>query len=132
MFHHLFFPVISVWHTTISLDSCFGMPCLLKGKKSEPVNYRPVSHTAIPCKIMEHCIVSNIWSHLNKHSIITSKQHGFRRGMSCKTQLIEATYDWTTFRIYWSVKGTIISKKANRTGDLRFNVINRNEEEEWT
>ena len=47
------------------------------------------------CKIMEHCIVSNIWSHLNTHSIITSKQHGFRRGMSCETQLIEATYDWT-------------------------------------
>ena len=44
---------------------------------------------------MEHCIVSNIWSHLNKRNIITSKQHGFRRGMSCKIQLMEATYDWT-------------------------------------
>ena len=59
------------------------------------VNYRPVSLTAIPCKIMEHCIVYNIWSHLDKHSIITSKQHGFRRCMLCKAQLIEATYDWT-------------------------------------
>ena len=59
------------------------------------MNYRPVSLTASPCKIMEHCVVSNIWPHLNKHSIITCKQHGFRRGMSCKTQLIEATYDWT-------------------------------------
>ena len=71
------------------------MPCLLKDKKSEPVNYRPVSLTATPCNIMEHCIVSNIWSHLNKHSIITSRQHGFRRGMSCETQLIAAKYDWT-------------------------------------
>ena len=44
---------------------------------------------------MEHCIVSNIWSQLNKHSVITSKQHGFRRGMSCEAKLIEATYDWT-------------------------------------
>ena len=44
---------------------------------------------------MEHCVVSNIWPHLDKHSIITSKQHGFRRGMSCETQLIEAAYDWT-------------------------------------
>ena len=44
---------------------------------------------------MEHCIVSNIWSHLNKHCIITSKLHGFTRGLSCKTQLIEAMYDWT-------------------------------------
>ena len=66
-----------------------------KGNQSEPVDHRPVSLTAIPCKVTEHSIVSNIWSHLNKHSITMSKQHGFRRGMSCETQLIEATYDWT-------------------------------------
>ena len=59
------------------------------------MNYRPVSLTAIPCKIIEYCIVSYIWFHLNKQSIITSKQHGFRRDMLCKTQLIQATYDWT-------------------------------------
>ena len=35
------------------------------------------------------------WSHLSKHSTITSKQHGFRRGTSCQTQLIDATYDWS-------------------------------------
>ena len=64
-----------------------------------------MSHTAIPCKIMEHCVVSNKWSNLNKHSIITSKQHGFRRGMSCGTQLVEATYDWTN--IINKVKGQI-------------------------
>ena len=86
--------VIPARHTTISLDSCSGVPCL-QGKKSEPVNYRPASLKAIPCKIMEHCIVSIMWSHLNKQSITMYKQHGFRRGMSCKTQLIEATYDWT-------------------------------------
>ena len=54
----------------------------------------PVSLTAILCTIMKNCIASNIWSHLNKHSIITSKMHGFRRGMPCKTQLIEPTHDW--------------------------------------
>ena len=27
-----------------------------------------------------------------------SKQHGFRRGMSCKIQLIEAMYDWTNIK----------------------------------
>ena len=71
------------------------MPYLQKIKKSEPVSYRPVSLTAIACKILEHCIASNTWSHLDKHSVITSKQHGFTRGMSCETQLIDATYDWT-------------------------------------
>ena len=32
---------------------------------------------------------------LQKINPSETKQHGFRRGMSCKTQLIEATYDWT-------------------------------------
>ena len=83
------------WHITISLDSCSGVRTLLKGKKSGPVDYRPVSPTTIPCNIMEHCMVSSIWSHLNKNNIMTSKQHGFRTDMSCDTQLKEATDDWT-------------------------------------
>ena len=45
---------------------------------------------------MEHCIVSSMWAHLNHHHIITTKQHGFRNGMSCETQLIEAMNDWTS------------------------------------
>ena len=95
MFHHLFCQ--SYQHGTLPSHWTHALVCPIykKGKKSEPVNYRPVSLTAILCKIMEHCVFSNIWSHLNKHSIITSKQHGFRRGMSCETQLIEAKYDWT-------------------------------------
>ena len=55
-----------------------------------------MSLTAIPCKIFEQILVSQIWSHLNKYGIITSKQHGFRKGMSCETQLVEAIHDWTS------------------------------------
>ena len=39
--------------------------------------------------------ISKVWEHYNRHSIITSKQHGFRWGMSCETQLLEAIQDWT-------------------------------------
>ena len=70
-------------------------PIFKKGKRSLPVNYRPVSLTAIPCKIFEHILVSKIWLHLNSHNIITTKQHGFRGGLSCETQLIGALDDWT-------------------------------------
>ena len=70
-------------------------PIFKKGKKSLPVNYRPVSLTAIPCKVFEHILVSKIWLHLNNHNIITTKQHGFRGGLSCETQLIGALDDWT-------------------------------------
>ena len=70
-------------------------PIFKKGNRSLPENYRPISLTAIPCKLFEHIIVSKIWDHLNKHNIITNKQHGFRKGMSCETQLIEALHDCT-------------------------------------
>ena len=70
-------------------------PIFKKGNRSLPENYRPISLTAIPCKLFEHIIVSKIWDHLNKHNIITNRQHGFRKGMSCETQLIEALHDWT-------------------------------------
>ena len=70
-------------------------PVFKKGNRSLPENYRPISLTAIPCKLFEHIIVSKIWDHLNKHNIITNRQHGFRKGMSCEKQLIEALHDWT-------------------------------------
>ena len=70
-------------------------PIYRVGKKSEPVNCRPVSLAATPCKIVGHSVVSNIWSHLDRHSIIASGWRGFGGGMSCKTRLVEATYDWT-------------------------------------
>ena len=70
-------------------------PVYKKGAKDLPSNYRPVSLTAIPCKLFEHIISSKIWEHLNHHNIITSKQHGFRGGMSCETQLIESIHDWS-------------------------------------
>ena len=81
--------------------ACMHEPCstvcpiFKKGNRSLPENYRPISLTAIPCKLFQHIIVSKIWDHLNKHNIITNRQHGFRKGMSCETQLIEALHDWT-------------------------------------
>ena len=80
MFHHLFCQ--SYLHGTALTHWVNALVCPVykNDNNSEPVNYRPVSLTAIPCKIMEHCIVSSIWSHLDKHSIM-SRQHGFRRGL---------------------------------------------------
>ena len=39
-------------------------PVFKKGRSAEPVNYRPVSLTSIPCKIMGHCICTPIRTHL--------------------------------------------------------------------
>ena len=69
---------------------------LKKGAKSLPSNYRPVSLTSVPCNLLEHIICKHIWLHCNHYSIITTKQHGFRSGMSCATHLVEALNDWTS------------------------------------
>ena len=57
-------------------------------------NYRPVSLTCIVSKIIEHIIYSSISNYLEKNSILTPSQHGFRIGHSCETQLISAVNDW--------------------------------------
>ncbi|MCG7866607.1 MAG: reverse transcriptase family protein, partial [Candidatus Thiodiazotropha taylori] len=64
-----------------------------KGEKYEPSNYRPVSLTSLCCKLQEHILVSNIMDHLDKHTILTDCQHGFRSRRSCETQLIGLTHD---------------------------------------
>ena len=96
MFTHLFQQSYNSGFLPAIWKHALVCPIFKKGQKSMPENYRPVSLTSIPCKIFEHIIVSQIWNHLNKYHIITSKQHGFRAGMSCETQLIEAIDEWAS------------------------------------
>ena len=63
-------------------------PVFKKGNRNEPSNYRPISLTSVPCKIMEHIIYRHIMDHLDSNSILVNYQHGFRQGHSCETQLI--------------------------------------------
>jgi hypothetical protein len=44
---------------------------------------------------MEHVVLSHLWAHLDRHDIILKHQHGFRSGLSCTSQLIEALHDWS-------------------------------------
>jgi hypothetical protein len=39
--------------------------------------------------------MSHTAKHLAKHNIIVDEQHGFREKMSCETQLLQATQDWS-------------------------------------
>ena len=66
-------------------------PIFKKGEHYDPANYRPVSLTSIPCKILEHVIVSALMSHLEKENILRTEQHGFRKYRSCETQLLNFT-----------------------------------------
>ena len=57
-----------------------------KGGSKEPSNYRPISLTSIPCKMTEHMVVKELNRKLD--IILSNKQHGFRTGLSCETQLV--------------------------------------------
>ena len=63
-------------------------PIYKKGSRSEAGNYRPVSLTSVVCKLLESIIRDHILDYLNK-SVFTAEQHGFVKGRSCLTNLLE-------------------------------------------
>ena len=71
-------------------------PVFKKGDRSLAANYRPISLTCIICKQLEHIISTNIHEHLEKHGILHSVQHGFRKQRSCETQLINTVHDFAS------------------------------------
>ena len=72
-----------------------NVPIFKKGKKEDPGNYRPVSLTSVPGKIMENVILGVTEKHLRDNAVIGHSQHGFTRGKSCLTSLI-SFYDKVT------------------------------------
>ncbi len=64
-------------------------PIHKKGSKLDPANYRPISLTAVPCKIMETVIRNLMMDHLLRYNLISPFQHGFVQKKSCQTNLIE-------------------------------------------
>uniref|UniRef100_A0A8B9I9X6 Reverse transcriptase domain-containing protein n=1 Tax=Anser brachyrhynchus TaxID=132585 RepID=A0A8B9I9X6_9AVES len=71
------------------------VPIFKKGKKEDPSNYRPVSLTSVPGKIMERMILEVTEAHLGDSAVAGPSQHGFMRGRSCLTNLI-SFYDKIT------------------------------------
>lgn len=69
------------------------VPVHKTGDHHSPLNYRPISITSIPCKILEHIIFSHLVQHLESNSFFAPAQHGFRKSFSCETQLLTFTHD---------------------------------------
>ena len=65
------------------------VPLFKKGLKHVASNYRPVSLSLVACKVLKHIVHSNIMRHLNQNSILTVKQHGFRKKWSTVIQLVD-------------------------------------------
>ncbi|CAM5115729.1 unnamed protein product [Eretmochelys imbricata] len=84
------------------------VPIFKKGKEEDPGNFRPVSLTSVPGKIMEQVLKESVLKHLEERKVIRNSQHAFTKGKSCLTNLI-AFYD--------KITGSVDEGKA---GDMLF------------
>ena len=67
-----------------------------KGSKSCVSNYRPISLTSIPCKIMESLIRDQIMIYFLSNNLFSNRQYGFIKGRSTSLQLLRVTDEWTS------------------------------------
>ena len=71
-----------------------ALPIYKKGDRALTCNYRPVSLTCVPCKLLEYIVCSNIMAHLDEYKLLSDRQHAFRKRHSCETQLTTVINDW--------------------------------------
>ena len=62
-------------------------PIFKKGERDKTCNYRPVSLLSCVSKVMERCVFNHIYSKVE--DALHPLQHGFVKGKSCSTQLLE-------------------------------------------
>ena len=94
MFAHLFQQSIDMGEIPKEWSLANICPLFKKGDRSLACNYRLVSLTCVPCKLLEHIVCSNIMAHLDEHKFLSDKQHAFRKMHSCETQLVTVINDW--------------------------------------
>ena len=96
-------PLLLMWNESIRcgiVPSLYKQqlitPVFKKGSRSLPSNYRPVSLTAHEVKIFERVLRNKMVDFLEGNNLLSCKQHGFRKGRSCLSQLLKQHDDILT------------------------------------
>ena len=74
------------------------VPIYKSSSRLNPLNYRPISLTSVPCKVMERIIVKELNAYLCDNDLISVHQFGFRQSHSTADQLL-LTYDYVTEQV---------------------------------
>ena len=64
------------------------------GHRTKKENYRPISLTSQVVKLLEKIILDDVWKHIGRARLLSCDQHGFQKGCSCITNLLESLNDW--------------------------------------
>ena len=97
-------------------------PLFKSGKKSLPVNYRPVSLTSHITKTMERILRKPLVAFLEVNGKMNPAQHGFRGRRSCLSQLLER-YDKFLNKVIMFIAFILISPNALTRSILDYYVI---------
>ena len=108
VFAHLFQQSIDTGEIPKEWSLANICPLFKKSDRSLACNYRPVSLTCVPCKLLEHIVCSNIMAHLDEYKLLSDRQHAFRKGHSCETQLTTVMT-----HSYWILKRHLIHPLMN-------------------
>ena len=96
VFAHLFQKSLDTGEISKEWSLANICPLYKKGDRALARNYRPVSLTCVPSKLLEHIytVCSNVMAHLDEYKLLSNRQHAFRKRHSCETQLTMVINDW--------------------------------------
>ena len=94
---NLSYPIYLLWEESLNEGKILSphlkhqiiSPIHKKGSKADPAEYRPISLTSHLSKIFGRVMRSKIVSHLEVNGLLCNNQHGFRKGRSCLSQLLQ-------------------------------------------
>ena len=70
-------------------------PIHKKGPNNRAENYRPVNLTQIACKSFETLFKISLTTYLATSNLFSTEQHGFLKGRSCQSNILECKEQWT-------------------------------------